>query len=72
MVLVHPDIDSYALLVSSHQQLEAIAIFANIGRRPVKLVVVYLSSLCSLLAADLSESFGGGKQTRLSGRRSKR
>ena len=61
MILVRRGINHYALPVSNLQQLEASAICANIDGRPVKLVAVYLSPLRSLLDADLSECFGGGK-----------
>ena len=67
LAILPTGIDNYALPVSNLQQLEATAICANIGGRPVKLVAVYLSPLRSLLDADLSECFGGGKPVFLAG-----
>ena len=67
MILVRRGIDHYPLAVSTLQQLEATAICANVGGRPVKLVVFCLSPLRSFLDADLFECFGGGKPVFLAG-----
>jgi hypothetical protein len=61
MILVRHGINHYALQVPNLHQLEATTNCANIDGRSVKLLAIYLSPLCSLLDADLSKSFGGGK-----------
>ena len=45
MILVRCGIDHYSVPVLNLRQMEATTIYVNIGRRPVKLVVVYLSPL---------------------------
>ena len=61
LVLVRSGIDHYSVPVSILRQIEASAICLNFGRRPVKLMAVYLSPLRSLVDADLSEYISGGK-----------
>jgi hypothetical protein len=60
MILVRCGIDHYSVPVLNLRQMEATTIYVNIGRRPVKLVVVYLSPLQSLVDANLLECIGRG------------
>ena len=64
MILVRRGIDHYSVLVSSLQQMETIALCVNFGGGPVSGI---LSPLRSLLDADLSDCFSGGKPILLAG-----